>query len=361
MSLKDIKEEYLDFSQAVVGLSVLAAMPLGFLYLLSYSVVNHVPIPLTLSELPTLLLAVMALGTMFASIFLGVIFLPTLARSRVFGNTFTYMYGANISSPSPNPTDSDGAASVTISGVPEESQRRKNGWLFLLTLGIPLFFFLVLLLTLSLVPVEYRLWKNFAVIAGMASGITSVVMGIAKNFPKERRAEVHATVWSLLLVCAYWSLLVLLMILKGLAAFLLELPTWAEVSIVIAAILFMLGFLYVMVVPWSTAPPLPVKFWVTMGAMVVLLPPLVSPMSERLCGFALKAMHIGGGYETVYTVKKEIMDSLPCQILNHDGLAQTVRVQVVLDLGERIYLRVGGEMPTQVYAIPRDAIVAQIL
>lgn len=50
MSLKEIKEEYLDFSQAALGMTMLAAIPLGFLYLLSYSVANHVPIPLSLLD-----------------------------------------------------------------------------------------------------------------------------------------------------------------------------------------------------------------------------------------------------------------------------------------------------------------------
>lgn len=348
---------------SISSLSMVIAMPLGFLYLLSYSATNHVPIPLSLSELPTLLIVVTLLGTAFVSIFLGIVLLPTITRFGAIGNTHSFMYG--IHERRPYQKNNDRTSTQTSTRQTEVASRRKwkNRKLFLATTAVPLFVFYMLLLVTSEIPKDLAFIKNILIATSVIGAFLSIFLGIHFLFKKKKRVEVHAMVWPFLLLYMYWSLIFILLVMKGLSTLLTdELPYWLAMMIVVAIVLGMLLFLYLMVAsPATRLRGKPTKLWIALGATILFAPPLLPPVSSFVCSNALKLMRVGGGYDTYFTLKPEMLNALPEQILNIEKLGQTRQVRVILDLGDRVYVRLDKEEPTQVYSIEREVIVAQVI
>lgn len=363
--LKSFKENYSEPAQSMIKLAAVIAIPLGFLYLFSYAATNHVPIPLSLSELPALLLSVMSLGTLFSFIFLGIVFLPTLARLHIFGNAFGYMYGVHDF---PQKIQLSSTSNQNINKRKSQLQKKrkkKNLLVFITTLAIPLFLIQTLFFNVSLVPEEDFWWKVIASVIVMTLVPISVLVGINRSFSKKRKkAEIYFTVWPIILISFYWSMLVLFLVVtmfRDWVSSVIDLPIYWSIIISVVAELVLLWLLYILIIPKISAVARSFKFWTLIGAIIVFLPPFMMNLSAPLCAGALRAMRIGGGFETVYTIKKESVVDLPCQIMNADGYSQTARVEVLLDLGERIFVRLKDEKPLQVYLIPRSVVVSQVL
>lgn len=330
IELKELKEKYIDVVLSVIKLVVIVSMPVGFIYLLSFTSANGISLPLSLSELPTLLLSMFGLGSAFAIILLGFVFLPTASKFGLLGND-----------------------SILIFDEVGKGNLRK----YVLTMGMPLLLFLFAFLASVLKIFDGWYWLVYMLMGIMALAL--FIFGIYSCYTKER-LKVAGIILYFLLICVYWILMGLVLFVKLLAN---QFPEMSNVGFIIAILsssLFMLFILFLMIVPGKNKKSIPRTFWYGVGIAVILLPPLINPVAVKLAEASLNFMKIGGGYQTIYVLNEKYRKDLPCQIVNLEYPNRTVPLYVVLDIGKRIFVKLNKENGAIVYALPSDAVIAQI-
>lgn len=189
--------------------------------------------------------------------------------------------------------------------------------------------------------------------------VLSFGYGVYK-FYSENRFRVAGFTAYLLIVCLGWLLVCLVLIIRIIANQFPNISNIGLIFFVIAYAFVMLCVLLLMIVPGDDQIEMPRTFWIRMGVMIVLLPPLINPLAVKLAEASLNMMRIGGGYQTIYVIDEKYRDKLPCVLVNQDYPDRTPPLFVVLDVGERIYVRADNKDDEIVYTLPSDAVTTQI-
>jgi len=75
----------------------------------------------------------------------------------------------------------------------------------------------------------------------------------------------------------------------------------------------------------------------------------------------LRLLNIGGGVERLFYLSKKVADDLPAEILevcdDKAGKCRLKLLQVLLDLGPIIYVRVASDENSAIYRIPRAGLI----
>ncbi len=329
VEFKQIKENYIDGWLSLLKLMTFLSFPVGFIYLLSYTNANKITLPISLAELPTLLLSIFGLGSVLALILLGFIFLPTASK-----------YGDMLSNDS-----------IQIFG----DVRKENIFRFIFLLAVPLFIFL-LWFVFSVVGL-FDGWNINIILCLLA--ILSFGYAIYKLYSKSR-LRVAGFALYLLMVSSGWLLVGLVLVIKILANQFPHITNNDLILFVVIYAILMLVVLLLMIVPGDDQISIPRSFWVVIGMMVILLPPLINPLAVKLTEVSLNIMRIGGGYQTIYVIDEKYRDKLPCVLVNQDYPDRTPPLFVVLDVGGRIYVRTDNKDDEIVYTLPSEAVTTQI-
>jgi hypothetical protein len=92
--------------------------------------------------------------------------------------------------------------------------------------------------------------------------------------------------------------------------------------------------------------------------LAMTLLPQIAPYAGEI---PLKLLNIGGGVERLFYLSKKVADDLPAEILevcdDKVGKCRLKLLQVLLDLGPIIYVRVVGDKNSAIYRIPRAGLI----
>lgn len=331
IELKEIQEKYIDAVLSVIKLIVIISLPIGFVYLLSFTSANGISLPLSLSELPTLLISMFGLGSGFAVILLGFVFLPAAGRYGVLGNDSIRIF---------------------------DEKTKGNIKKYISTMGMPLLMFLFAFLASVIQLFDTLYWLIYFLMGSTALG--SFLFGIYSYYSREERLKVAGMILYLLLISVYWVLVGLILFIKLLANQYPDMLNTGFFFAIFLSSLFMLVVLFLMIVPVKDKKTIPRTFWYGVGVAVILLPPLINPVAVKLAAVSLKTMKIGGGYQTIYVLNEKYRNDLPCQLVNREYPNRTVPLYVVLDIGKRIFVKLRDADDAIVYALPSDAVIVQV-
>lgn len=194
---KEINEQYIDVALSAIKLITLLSMPIGFIYLLSYTNANDIPLPLSLSELPTLLMSIFGLGSFFAIIFLGFVFLPAAGKLGLLGNNLV--------------------------GVFDGGKNDKHK--YITTIGVPLLGSLICFLVFVFIRSDEWNWLIYS-IASLAS-IIFFIYGIIHNYENKFRLKISGIILYFLLISLYWMMMGLMMFTQVMAS---SLPAMSDID-----------------------------------------------------------------------------------------------------------------------------------
>ena len=332
ISLKAFNEKYFEALTSVIKFVLTISIPIGFIYLLSYCKANGISLPISLSELPTLLLAMFGLGSGFAFILLGFFFLPATQKFGLLGNGKFILF------------EKETKLSVNINK-------------YISIMAIPLF--MSLFAFLNSVNQSNTYWNEAFYIILAAVSLLSFFYGIFKHFKGEHLKVIGFTLY-FLLICLYWLFMGLVLIIKLIENQLNNMSEIGAISTLIVLTSAFLILLFLMVVPNNKENKIPRSFWYIVGVLVIFIPPLINPIAVKLSEVSLKIMRIGGGYQTLFLIKDKYRTLIPPQLINQDFPDRTVPLYSVLDIGKRIYVKLNNKKNAIVFAIPSDAIGSQI-
>jgi hypothetical protein len=221
--------------------------------------------------------------------------------------------------------------------------------------AMPLFIFLLwfVFLVVELFD-EWIIYFILVLLAALPFGYA-----VYKFYSKNRLSVIGFALY-LLMLCSGWLLVGLVFVIKILANQYPNISNYLLIFVVISYAILMLIVLGGMLVPGDDQKQLPRSFWIVIGVMVILLPPLINPLAVKLAEVSLNIMRIGGGYQTIYMIDEKYRDKLPCVLVNQDYPDRTPPLFVVLDVGERIYVRTDNKDDEIVYTLPSDAVTTQI-
>lgn len=330
-------KEIADFIGSIFKAGSVVALILGGWGMLHYCRDNGVPFP---AEIPTLIVTVGVVGALFAFVLSGFIFFPALGKEGLLGEEYLWLFAKD-----------------------EHKTRKFAGFI-----GVPVVvFFTVFLLDVAISAPEESVEAGVFFTVGIVIALMSVGFTVALGFKREERLKAFLIGLMLALMVLGWSFFALLAAIKLMSWLKTgdnDLFVWAVLIITPAIIV---TFLYTVMMPEEQGKEGTRKKWgVAMGVTFAAF--LIHPdLSGRLTGYTLKALKLGGGYNTVYILRDDYCKHELSKICTR-GDGRTLPLLLMLDTGDRSYVRAGdatvgpgGEEKARLYMIPMRAVVEQVI
>lgn len=336
---------HVEFWSETFSLLVKLALPIGGAFLLFYCIEYGIPFPTHLSELPTLLIAMAALGFLLVTSLSGFLFIPGMLRSGALGQGYDVLYE--------NPGKGPGRRVLN---------QVKS---MLLVLLIPLF--LLWFSTLALIIVPGR-WKWFLLLAIVLGGL-SLWLGIRqRNASGDDKKKAWVAAAAHILVCFLWMFYVLLVLIKepfwqqainelperlGVIRDLVGLAWMVLAVVVLAGSIVLLGIIDHYSQSARATGKRPFLLWTGLLVLifaVCLLNPFAASWVAR---GTLAALGLGGGQLLCYNADLEKMPAEVKKLLNVDADTRRLSIahqsaipdgsierplSVALDLGSRLFV-----------------------
>jgi len=328
-------EKHIESSLSLIKIGSIISMLMGFIYLLSFTADRGIPMPLSLAELPMLLISMFLLGLGVTLIVLGFIFLPAASKSKEFGVIFTVFSDNYIS----------------------------NIKVYMSLYAWPLLSFIAFLLLSVTTVSALTYWFLVFVVIVIDVFILYKATRMSGKISDDN-TFIFVYLYFLLIV-SLWMMIGLLFYIKVITSILPDRIIYFYIAIIVYAILT-LSILFLMIMPSSIKNKddkikgsKNIYFWYVIAALIIVLPPVINPISVKLAEISLKIMGIGGGYQTIFFIDKKHIENIPYDVFNVNYSNRTVPLFVVLDVGKRVFVKLSKD-DERVYALPSNAIVSKI-
>lgn len=331
-------KEFLDTKFSQLKLAMALSTFLGFLYLLGYTIVEKVPFPFSLKELPTLLLVLIFVGALLVLAIVSVTFLPVFSNSGIIGSPFSLIF-----------------EKINTRRGKILTYFKLSGFLFASTmlfflfmaLNIQYWWSLLIGIVLELLFSCYMLISARKLFNGLSEEAQKKTDGIN---------DFYRTVFFLFLTSIYWFTFVTFFAIK---LFQFVDTQWIHVNqsiscaIMIAYLLGIIVLHYLLVV--AVRPNRQV--FLVIGLLLVFIPTVVQPISAWICSQTLNLLEVGGGTPVIYHFDKQQLDSIPEALIEHDNVSK--KLFVMLALGDTVRVRTDMSKKDSLISIDKKLILSE--
>lgn len=294
--------------------SVLASF-LGFLYLFAYCVENKLPMPLSISELPVLLVSVMFLGTVFMFILGGLLAFPMIGRFSLLGKEYTDLF--------------------------QKSQSMR----FKIVFCVPLAVFLISLLLAAFYKQAYS--PLIGIVAGAVIAVIYLYFSLKKSQDSNMLKSAIGITLLTLFAAYFWIANVYLIFIAIVSSIAYGYSQAIQLTILIVVAGFLVVGFYFMANPLSSNFDGKQLSLLIIGVLLVVIPLIGQKIGSAAAAYALKMMRIGGAYEAVFIVDHNSIGKISRDLLEETTKEQTKKLQVLLEVGDKMYVRIAPKTQGQ--------------
>jgi hypothetical protein len=282
---------WIELAAKAIALVTVVSSVVGFIYLLMYCVSEHLPVPVSLSQLPLLVLFLTLFGSATVVAIAGFAFLPAWERGGVFGDGIKVLW-------EPRTTDS---RSIWWKAGP-----------YLLSVSLPAWLVQVWFYFGALLD-----WPTWVLTSTFAIGpiCIGLMLGTVHcTVAAEERERVLFTVGLLAFIKFFWLVCLSLLFIKFLAGVAPHTNTYLGLALLIllstAAVVVASAMVLAKRGRRVRTPAL-----ILFAGMLVMLPPLFSPLAIPIAGYSLRTLRVGGGFSASFVLKKEAVGQLPRELV----------------------------------------------
>lgn len=322
---KDIKNDdmtkLLGASKFIFGIGIF----MGFMYLFSYTTNQNIPFPLSISQLIPAFLVILFVATLVIVVLLGLLFIPVIARSNMFSGVYVKYF------------ENEGKGFIS------------NFLSYLCSIGLLLVAVIMLFFldVLSEHPMSIGLLTLASII-----GVTSIGLYIWK-FRKQDKLPFFYSTGTILFVSILWFVILI----RFTANFLED--EWFEgmgvFLVVFSYIIATLVINYIMVGPVFTTKTVKSEYFVGLVLMLAVISPFHFGISSYIAGASLSVLGLGGGKKVVYYIDDKHKESISKYLIEKNN--RTKELFLILDLGDRVYVRLNNNKNEKSYSIKRNIIL----
>ncbi len=319
---------------------------LAFLSLVLYVKQHNIPLPISLSSLPTLLLAIFGISffiVVYMSLFLIV---PTFYREE---KSWLIMFENRKQLPE----EPSFWQKINI----KRHRNRSGFWVYLATIVIPVVFYAIALSNKSY-------WVYVVLIVHL---LIVLFLSLEEEMNGQNVLEAILN-FMLVFLSVFWLVSIAYVILRALNEFGISNSTSSTIQIVIISFMFiaLLVILYFFTVPGENRERKSFKDYLKVTAIIsaFLWMLLLNPQFFKFsyAGFAMNAMNIGGGKAvTVLMLNNPSKDNLFPELIDESSTRQSVNLLVMLDVGNHLYVKIQDNPDCGTYEIPKSIISSRKL
>ncbi|MCW8825397.1 MAG: hypothetical protein OQK78_03130 [Gammaproteobacteria bacterium] len=324
---KNGAERFISFFKVASILSLL----IGGWGLFNYCAREGIPFPV---DVPAMILTVGVVGAGLSLAVTVILFFPRLGIEGLLGDDYLRLF----------------------------PKKKHTSKIFAGYVGIPtLIFFVVFLFDVVVESPMEEVADWLLLGVGLVIALISISVTAYCSQKKTDRLKFIILGGMLAFMVMAWSLLTLMLFVRLLGLLEMEGKELISWGILFALPVLILVILYKMMTPQGEETS---KKWKVL-MILVLLAPMVHPnLAGYMAGRSLVLVKGGGGYESSYALRREYCDGAFAGLCKVDN-NKTVQLAVMLDIGDRIYVRPVetelGAKQKKLYAMPARAIIEQDL
>lgn len=362
--LKAMNEGLFEPLLSLGKLFIAAAMVSGSIYLLVYCASNNIPVPVSLAELPTLLVAMFGVGSFLAMTIFVAALIPYFTRVTNLLETFPRLFAMRR-------TRRVAASARPIRLLKDRYRNlsRKIMWRNIIIysgcIALPIaeifsYIFLINAVDPNSDCEAFVLYLITPILLGLMYGSTfsAILSKWSRTNRTITRSRMAMDIGALIVIAFFWVSFIFFIVLNK--ALHQKYPDWALGSIYFVSPILLLALFYMLMVPKAFTPGPSLKGIVLGSLALIAMTPVFPVVSPWISGAALRSLHLGGNYGAKLRLNDTGNEPLPKEFLDNLKAenSNVIPVHVVLNLGDYVYVRRPDDGGYPV-AIPRTDIESE--